>query len=103
MVFTASNAHYPYLDEGGLADVPKNLEILKLPIIEPFKLFKWLTGRKKTEPLNSIVQIKDDKSSWFDLIGIYLRGNFFIPVASALWIQPCVKYLKNYLSILTLY
>ena len=98
VVFTASNAHYPYLDEGGLADVPKNLEILKLPIIEPFKLFKWLTGRKKTDPLNSIVQIKDDKSSWFDLIGIYLRGNFFIPDARALWIQPSVKYLKNYLS-----
>lgn len=98
IVYAPSNAHYPYNDDGGFIDIPENLEIIKQPIIEPFQIFKWLTGRKKTDPLNAITQISDSKSGWLDQLGIYIRGNFFIPDARAFWIKPSVKYLTSYLK-----
>ena len=98
IVYTALNAHYPYYDDGGLKDIPEGVTVLKRPIIEPFILFKFLTGRKKDEALNSIVQIKTKKMGIMDKIGIWIRGNFFIPDARCLWIKPSVSYLKAYLN-----
>ena len=98
IVYAPSNAHYPYSDNGGFMDIPKNLKIIKQPILEPFQIFKWLTGRKKTDPLNAITQIADSKSGLLDQLGIYIRGNFFIPDARACWIKPSVKYLTSYLK-----
>jgi glycosyltransferase involved in cell wall biosynthesis len=99
VIYTAENAHYPYYDEGGYDDIPKGITILKQPIIEPFKVFKWLTRRKKEDALNSIVQVRDKKQNFLDKLGIWIRGNFFIPDARSLWIKPSVKYLKKYLKV----
>ena len=98
VIFTADNAHYPYYDESGFEDIPEGVTVLKQSIVEPFKIFKWLTGRKKEDALNSIVQVRDKKQNFLDKLGIWIRGNFFIPDARSLWIKPSVKYLKNYLK-----
>lgn len=98
IVYAPSNAHYPYLDNGGFEDIPDNITILKRRIIEPFTLFKLLTGRKSTEPLNSIVQVRSKKTSLLDKLGIWIRGNFFIPDARSLWIGPSTRYLARYLA-----
>jgi glycosyltransferase involved in cell wall biosynthesis len=95
IVFVPENADYPYLDEGNFRDIPDNVQVIKYPIREPFRLFKILTNRKNT-PLNNIVHVKD-KQTWFDNLAIWIRGNFFIPDARALWIKPSVRYLVNYL------
>jgi glycosyltransferase involved in cell wall biosynthesis len=97
VIFTAENADYPYLDQGGFKDIPDGAEVIKHPIVEPFKIFKWITGRKKEDALNSIVQVRTKKKNILDTIGIWLRGNFFIPDARSLWIKPSVKHLKKYL------
>ncbi|MEQ9404483.1 MAG: hypothetical protein RIM99_12895 [Cyclobacteriaceae bacterium] len=98
IVYVPSNAHYPYLDRENEKDIPQGITILRRPIIEPFKMFKFLTGRGKDQPLNSIVQVREKKSSFLDKIGIWIRGNFFIPDARALWIKPSVKFLLSYLK-----
>lgn len=98
VVYTAENADYPYLDNGGFKDIPEGIEIITHPIMEPFKVFKFLTGRKKEDALNSIVQVRTKEKNFLDTFGIWLRGNFFIPDARSLWIKPSVKKLKNYLK-----
>ena len=98
IVYTASNAHYPYIDVQNKKDLPQNLTVLKRPIVEPFRLFKIITGRKKTDSLNSIVQVRDKEASVMDKFGIWIRGNFFIPDARSLWIKPSVKFLSAYLK-----
>ena len=95
LVFAPENADYPYLDEGNLKDIPDQVQVIKYPIREPFRLFKILTQRKNT-PINNIVHVKD-KQTWFDNLAIWIRGNFFIPDARALWIKPAVSYLVKYL------
>ncbi|NJM26598.1 MAG: glycosyltransferase family 4 protein [Bacteroidia bacterium] len=48
IVYTASNAQYPYIDHSNDGDVPDGIEILRHPIMEPFALFKKLTGKRRT-------------------------------------------------------
>lgn len=96
IVFVPENADYPYYDEGNFKDIPVGVKIIKMPIWEPFKLFKLLT-RRKDVPLNNIIHVRDRKSK-FDNLGIWIRGNFFIPDARSFWIKPSVKYLIQYLK-----
>jgi glycosyltransferase involved in cell wall biosynthesis len=98
VVYVPSNANYPYYDEGNLKDIPENLTILTRPIKEPFKIFKILSGRGKNESLNNIVHVRTRKQSLIDKLGIWIRGNLFIPDARSLWIRPSVKYLSSYLK-----
>ncbi|MEQ8473577.1 MAG: hypothetical protein RIC35_20435 [Marinoscillum sp.] len=97
IVYVPSNAHYPYKDTSGFRDIPEGLKIIKRPILEPFSIFKWLTGRSKSEPLNSIVQVRSKKQGFLDKFSIWVRGNFFIPDARSLWVRPSVRYLSKYL------
>ncbi len=95
IVFAPKNADYPYFDDGNIKDIPEGVKIIKFPIWEPFKIFKTLT-RRKNVPLNNIIHVRDRKSM-FDNFGIWVRGNYFIPDARSMWINPSVKYLKEYL------
>lgn len=96
IVVAPSNPDYPYIDEGNCRDIPPGVEVLYTPIWEPFRLFKILTGRKGGS-LNNIVHVREKKSI-FDELGIWIRGNFFIPDARAMWIKPTVNFLNDYLQ-----
>ncbi|OFX35571.1 MAG: hypothetical protein A2X08_12770 [Bacteroidetes bacterium GWA2_32_17] len=97
VIYTALNAHYSYLDETNNKDIPKGITILKHKIKEPFSAFKFLSGRQKNDSSNP-VYARDKKQSITDKFAIWIRGNFFIPDARALWINPSVKYLSKYLK-----
>lgn len=97
VVYVPENASYPYLDESNYKDVPEGITILKKPIREPFSLFKKLSGRKKTDSANP-VYVRDKKHGLIDKLAIWIRGNWFIPDARALWIRPSVRFLKKYLK-----
>ena len=98
IVYTALDAQYPYFDHENEKLVPGDITVIKRPILEPFNLFRRITGRKKDESLNDIVHVRDRKRSWLDKAGIFIRGNFFIPDARSLWVKPSVKFLTNYLK-----
>lgn len=98
IVYTALNAHYPYFDNSGFSDIPEGTEILRGKIIEPFSFFKFISGRKKTTPLNNILHVRDKKKSLIDKLAIRIRSNFFIPDARMLWIRPSVKLLSKYIQ-----
>jgi glycosyltransferase involved in cell wall biosynthesis len=96
VVYIPEGAEYPYLDKSNLKDIPENLTIIKGKIFEPFNAFKILTGRKNTN-LNNIVHVRE-KQSIFDKLGVFVRGNFFIPDARSFWIKPSVKLLTKYVA-----
>ena len=98
VVYTAKDAQYPYFDESNFKDIPDHITVLKRPILEPFGIFKKLSGRKKEDSLNNIIHVRDKKSRWIDDLAIWIRGNLFIPDARALWIRPSVRYLSRYLK-----
>ncbi len=97
VVYAPQNATYPYVDESNVKDIPEGITILKKPIREPFNLFKKLSGRKKNDSANP-VYVRDKKHGLIDKLAIWIRGNWFIPDARALWIRPSVRFLKKYLK-----
>ena len=98
IIFTAENAAYQYLDFSNEKDIPEGLEIHKVPITEPINAFKFFSGRKKDAPLQNITANSSRKKTIIDKLGMWVRGNFFIPDARFMWIKPSVAYLSDYLK-----
>lgn len=98
IVLTVKNPSYQYLDYANEKDIPKDIEIHYVPFWEPTSLFKVISGRKKKAPLQNITSNSSKKRSIVDKLGIWIRGNFFIPDARKNWIKPSVRYLDKYLE-----
>ncbi|MCC5929695.1 MAG: hypothetical protein JJU28_10650 [Cyclobacteriaceae bacterium] len=97
IVYAPQNPHYDVIDKDNIHQIPPGTLVLKQPINEPFRLFKWLSGRKKADAANP-VYLSHKKKNIIDLFSIWIRGNFFIPDARCLWIKPSVKFLLKFLK-----
>ncbi len=97
VIYAPLNAEYPYFDETNFEHIPEGITILRKKIIEPFNLFRKISGRKKNESANP-VYVREKKISKIDSLAIWIRGNLFIPDARCLWIRPSVRFLKKYLK-----
>lgn len=97
IIHTADGAEYPVLDEGNFKDVPANCTVIKTKIWEPFNLFKFITGKKKEERIHNVF-LEEDKPTFAHKLGIWIRGNIFIPDARKFWIRPSVKHITNFLK-----
>ncbi|MFC2109923.1 glycosyltransferase family 4 protein [Bacteroidota bacterium] len=95
VVYTVANPEYAITDESLVADVPKNVEIIRQPIWEPYKLANLFSKKKKT---NTSAGFLEHKPSFVGRIMNYVRANYFIPDARMFWIKPSVDYLENYLK-----
>jgi len=98
IIYTAKDAQYPYYDESNTKDIPQGITIIRRPIFEPFNIFKKITGRGKDDTLNNILHVRDKKFGILDKLGIWIRGNFFIPDARSFWIKPSTRFLIKYLK-----
>ncbi len=98
IIYTAENAQYPYLDKSNYRHIPENITVLKHKIFEPFSLYKIASGKKKDDVLTNPVQVRDKEQKFIDKLAIWIRGNFFIPDARSLWINPSVRYLSKFLK-----
>lgn len=98
IIYTAKDAHYPSIDPSNEKDIPENCTILKHKIWEPYHIYKFLTGKKKDANVNDVLISMDDKAGLAHKFSVWVRSNFFIPDARALWIKPSVKFLSVYLE-----
>lgn len=98
IIYTAKDAHYPSIDHSNDKDVPKNLEIIKQKIVEPYTFYKLLTGQKKDANVNNVFYTKEEKMGFMHKLSVWIRSNFFIPDARSLWIKPSVKRLTKYIE-----
>ena len=98
-VFTPENPEIPAYDESLMADVPKDVKIVRNRIWEPYQYYKKLTGRKKTDKIQTaFLNEKNYSSGVFERLSIWIRGNFFIPDARRYWIKPSVRLLEKYIN-----
>ena len=98
VIFTTENAEISIHDESLLAEVPEGVEVIKVPIWEPFGLYKKLMGKKKDEKINPGFLQESKGNSTLQKFSVWVRGNFFIPDAKMFWIKPSVKHLMEYLK-----
>lgn len=97
IIHTADGAEYPVLDNDNLKDIPLNSVVLKTKIWEPFNLFKFITGKKKEDRIHNVF-LEEEKPTLAHKLGIWIRGNLFIPDARKFWIRPSVNSLSKFLS-----
>lgn len=96
IIFTPENPSYPLLDESLMKDVPKDIEIVKTKIWEPYQLAEKLNKSNKKFKAGQFDVGKNQ--SWKSKLSIWVRGNFFIPDARVFWVKPSVKFLEQYLK-----
>lgn len=92
IVFTPENPDFDQRDESLLEEVNPEIEVLKFPIWEPYRMFKKLSGTKELRQ----GQILENRSDGiFKRLAIWLRGNFFIPDPRVFWVKPVAEYLLS--------
>ncbi len=96
IIYTPENPSYPLIDESLLKDVPKDLEIIKTKIWEPYQLAEKLNKSNKKFKAGQFDV--GTNQSWKSKLSIWVRGNFFIPDARVFWVKPSVKFLEKYLK-----
>ncbi|GAB5414996.1 MAG: glycosyltransferase family 4 protein [Congregibacter sp.] len=99
VVVTPENPERPAYDESLLSDVRADQEVLRLPILEPYGIYRWFSGVGR-KPMYSGFISDDQWPSWKQRLAAWLRGNLLIPDPRLLWIRPASKFIiKNLKSI----
>lgn len=99
VIYCPENADYTVLDESLEKDIPKEAEIIRGPIFEPYRLFRKITGQKEVIGTGlSSTGGKGKNSSFLKKIMIWIRGNLFIPDARMFWIKPSIRRLAKYIA-----
>ena len=93
IVLTARNADYPAYDESLLTELPPNLPVYRSKIIEPYQLYRALTGKNAGEALDIATLSKDAAQSrkLTERFSGFIRSNLFIPDARMLWRRYAVR------------
>ncbi|MHB9143469.1 MAG: glycosyltransferase, partial [Paludibacter sp.] len=97
IIYTPENPEFPSIDFSFEKDIPTGITILKMPIWEPYNVYRNLTG-KKNEAINAGFISENKKQGWKDKLSIWIRGNFLIPDPRRFWIKPSVRFLTEYLK-----
>lgn len=95
IIFTVKNGEYPELDSSLLSEVPEGIKVLKAVTIEPYALFRMLTGNRQTVGAN-LFHGKRKKSTTSKFL-FWIRSNLFIPDARIFWALPSIFSLRRFL------
>ena len=95
IVYVPQNPTYPIVDEGLLAEVSDQLTLLKQPIWEPYGVAS-LFSKNKINNISAGIIPSNKKQSFIEKIALFVRGNLFIPDARMFWVNPSVKFLREY-------
>ncbi|HEY9116579.1 MAG TPA: glycosyl transferase [Roseivirga sp.] len=90
IIFTPENPDFDLQDESLLKDVHTEVDVLKFPIWEPYRIFKKLSGQKEIKQGQIL---EEAKGSWLKGLSVWVRGNLFVPDPRIFWVRPSTKYL----------
>lgn len=91
VVLTVKNPDSPVEDFSLLNDIPSGCKIYKTNSLEPFNLYKKITGKKKDDKIPGDILLNENNSSLKNKIAKWIRLNLFIPDAKVGWKSYAVK------------
>jgi hypothetical protein len=97
IVYIPENPTYPLVDTNLLAEIPKEVTILKNKIIEPYA-WASMFSKNSTKKISSGIIPAQKKQSFVQKMMLWVRGNLFIPDARVLWVKPSISYLSKYIQ-----
>jgi glycosyltransferase involved in cell wall biosynthesis len=99
IIYTPENPDASVVDESLLDEIHPEIEIIKRPIWEPYRLFRKLTGKSKDEKFKAGYISEASSGDWKSKLSVFIRGNFLIPDPRMFWIKPSGRFLTKYLKV----
>lgn len=90
IILTVVNGEYPALDPGLANDIPEGCRVYTTRTIEFFSLFKQLTGRKKSDKIETYI-LNSKLTSLQDQLFRWIRVNLFLPDARLGWYPFAIR------------
>jgi glycosyltransferase involved in cell wall biosynthesis len=94
LILTVANGEFPARDESLLQEVPHGTEVFKTRSLEPFALYKRLTGMPPDERIPTAV-LAENALNWKTKTAHWFRLNLFIPDAKIGWLPFAVQQGKS--------
>ncbi len=95
VVVAPENADYPVCDESLVEEVAAaQVEVLRVPIWEPYALYRKLTGASQSEHGSS----PSGNPGLLKRLSRWVRANFFVPDPRVMWVRPTVAAIEKYLA-----
>jgi len=91
IILTVEDGDYPAKDESLVAKIPENCRVYRSSILEPYSLYRRLTGKGKDEKLPTFVLNENHSAGFKNKLATWARANVFIPDARIGWIPSGVK------------
>ncbi|OOG68610.1 glycosyltransferase family 4 protein [Algoriphagus sp. A40] len=92
VIFTPENPDFDLKDPSLEKEIPKELEVIKFPIWEPYQLFSKIKGKTKTHPGRLLEQ---KEKGVLEKAAIWMRANLLVPDPRIFWVKPAVKFLED--------
>jgi len=96
VVFVPENPSYPMEDLSLIDALPATIQVVKFPIVEPYRWAHFLS-KKSTQAISAGIIPSAKKQSWIEKSLLWIRGNFFIPDARILWVKPASQFLEKFI------
>ncbi len=91
LILTVKDGEFPAIDDSLISEVDPSLDIFRTKSIEPFDLFKKLTGRKKDDTISTYFLAEKKSKSFSESLLKWLRINVVLPDAKIGWLPFAVK------------
>lgn len=99
VIYTPENPEQLVLDRTLEAEIPKETEVIKTKITEPYALYrKFLRKSGHSDEAVEVNPVNAQNKTLAQKAAMWVRGNLFRPDPRCLWIGPSVRYLKKYLK-----
>jgi len=95
IILTVENPDCPVIDDSLLNDIPPECKVYKTKAIEPFELYKKITGKNKSDKIPSDVLANSKNLTFAEKIARWIRINLFIPDAKIGWKYYAIKKAKR--------
>jgi hypothetical protein len=97
-VFTPENPSFETRDETLLRDIPREAEIIRYPIWEPYKLLDSLRKVARQKKTGQIDHVITGRKTLFQQIVTWIRGNIFVPDARIFWVRPSARFIGPFMQ-----
>lgn len=95
IVMTVENGDFPARDESLLAKIPSDVHVVRVPILEPYDIYRSFMGRGSAAIDVNVNKSGDQRRGWKERLAEWIRATFFIPDARVGWMLTAVKAAKH--------
>ncbi len=91
VVLTVKDGDFPARDESLMKEIPPDVKVYRTDILEPYSLYRRITGRRKNSALDVDNINKEGKKSFSEKFAEFVRATFFIPDGRRGWLKYAFK------------